>query len=148
MAVDYDPMLLGDPNYTLGVLCSEFYNRYGEETAEILMRICHQRGLALGRGLDKKGEKSFENAVRTFEAASQKTKTPAKIISLEKNKAIIQGTVCPLGLRKRGRRICEIMMTLDQGMFEEASGNKIKFKINKTMAAGDDFCEVLFEVEG
>jgi len=148
VAVDYDPMLLGDPNYTLGVLCSEFYNRYGEETAEILMRICHQRGLALGRGLDKKGEKSFENAVRTFEAASQKTKTPAKIISLEKNKAIIQGTVCPLGLRKRGRRICEIMMTLDQGMFEEASGNKIKFKINKTMAAGDDFCEVLFEVEG
>lgn len=148
MAVNYDPMLLGDTNYTLGVLCSEFYDRFGEKAAEIIMRICYQKGLALGKGLDKKGEKSFENAVKTFEAASQKTKTPAKIISLDKNRAVLQGTACPIGLKERGRRICEIMMTLDQGMFEEASGNKIKFKINKTMAAGDDFCEVLFEVEG
>lgn len=147
MAVDYDPTLLSDQNYTLGVLCSEFYNRYGEETAEILMRICHQRGLALGRGLDKKGEKSFENAIKSFVAASEKTKTPAKLVSLEKHRAVFQGNGCPLGLNDRGRMMCEMMMTLDQGIIEEASGQKVKFKVIKTLAAGDPYCEALFELD-
>jgi hypothetical protein len=40
-----------------------------------------------------------------------------------------------------------MMMTLDQGIIEEASGNKIRFKVKKTLAAGDAFCEVIFEME-
>jgi len=148
MTVDYDPTLLSDPNYTFGVLCSEFYDRVGEKAAEIIMRVCYQRGLTLGKGLGKKGEKSFEDAVELFVAASEKTKTPAQLISLEKNAAVFQGNGCPLGLKGRGRAICEMMMSLDRGIIEEASGQKVKIKVIKTMAAGDDFCEVLFEVEG
>jgi len=147
MAVDYDPTLLSDPNYALGVLCSEFYERFGEKATEIISRICYQRGLALGKGLSKKGEKSFENAIKTFVAASEKTKTPAKLIFLEKNRSIFQGNACPLGLKGRGRILCEMMMVLDQGIIEEASGHKVKFKVNQTLAAGDPYCEALFEVD-
>lgn len=148
MTVDYDPTLLSDPNYTFGVLCSEFYDRVGEKAAEIIMRVCYQRGLTLGKGLGKKGERSFEDAVKLFVAASEKTKTPAQLISLERNAAVFRGNGCPLGLKGRGRAICEMMMSLDRGIIEEASGQKVKIKVIKTIAAGDDFCEVLFEVEG
>jgi hypothetical protein len=79
-------------------------------------------------------------------AVSEKTKTPGKLISLERDKAVIHGSGCPLGLEKKGRVLCEMMMTLDQGIIEEASGKKIRFKINKTLAAEDVFCEVIFEV--
>lgn len=147
MAVDYDPTLLSDPNYTLGVLCSEVYDRFGEEAREIISRICYQRGIALGKRFLRKEEKSFENAAKAFVAVSEKTKTPGKLISLEKTRAVIEGSGCPLGLGNRGRPLCEMMMTLDQGIIEEASGNKIRFTINKTMATGDDFCAVIFEVD-
>jgi predicted hydrocarbon binding protein len=147
MAVDYDPSRFDDTDYTIGVLCSEFYELFGEKAKETISRICYQRGLALGKRLPKKKDEDFKNAIQSFMAVIEKNKIPAKIVSLEKNKAIIQGTGCPLGLGGRGRRICEIMMTLDQGIIEEASGNKIRFSINKTIAAGDDFCEVIFEVD-
>jgi predicted hydrocarbon binding protein len=148
MAVHYDPARLDDASYTLGTLCSEFYDRFGEEAREIISRICYQRGVALGKRFLKKEDKSFENAIKAFVAFSEKTKTPGQLISLEKARAVIHGAGCPLGLNERGRSLCELMMILDQGIIEEASGRKIKFQINKTLAAGDAFCEVIFEVEG
>ena len=147
MSVHYDPGSLDDVNYTLGTLCSEFYERFGEKAKEIISRICYQRGVALGKRFLRKEDKSFDNAIKAFVAVSEKTKTPGKLISLERDKAVIHGSGCPLGLKERGRSVCELMMTLDQGIIEEASGRKIKFKINKTLAAGDAFCEVIFEVE-
>jgi predicted hydrocarbon binding protein len=147
MSVHYDPGRLDDANYTLGTLCSEFYERFGDDAKEIISRICYQRGVALGRRFLRKEDKSFDNAIKAFVAVSEKTKTPGKLISLERDKAVIQGSGCPLGLEKKGRPLCEMMMTLDQGIIEEASGKKIKFKVKKTLAAGDAFCEVIFEME-
>ena len=147
MSVHYDPGRLDDANYTLGTLCSEFYEGFGEDAKEIISRICYQRGMALGKRLLKKEDKSFENAIRSFVTVSEKTKTPGKLISLERNKAVIHGFGCPLGLENKGRPFCEMMMTLDQGILEEASGKKIRFKVKKTLAAGDAFCEVIFEME-
>jgi predicted hydrocarbon binding protein len=147
MSVRYDPRRLDDANYTLGTLCCEFYERFGGDAKEIISRICYQRGVALGKRLLKKEDKSFGNAINTFVTVSEKTKTPGKLISLERDKAIIQGSGCPLGLEKKGRPLCEMMMTLDQGILEEASGKKIRFKIKKTLAAGDAFCKVIFEME-
>jgi hypothetical protein len=37
------------------------------------------------------------------------------------------------------------MMAMDQGILEEASGEKIKYTVCKTIAAGGDYCEVAFE---
>lgn len=147
MSVHYDPERLDDANYTFGALCSEFLERFGEDAKEIISRVCYQRGVALGRRLLKKEDKSFENAIKTFVMVSEKTKTPGKLISLEKDKAVLHGLGCPLGLEKKGRRLCEMMMTLDQGILEEASGKKVRFQVKKTLAAGDAFCEVIFERE-
>ena len=147
MADNYEPKKLFDVDYTLGALCSEFLEQFGEKAEKIISRICNQRGHALGKILvAKKGNKSFENAIKAFLAASEKGNAPDKLISLEKNRAVLQGTVCPLGLKGRGRKICETMMLMDQGILEEASGKKIKLTMNKTVAAGDDYCEVTFEV--
>jgi predicted hydrocarbon binding protein len=147
MAVNYNPGKLYDTDYTLGILCSEFFVQFGEKAEKIISRICHQRGLALGERLvAKQKNKSFENAIKAFVAASEKSNAPAKLISLEKKRAVLQGTVCPMGLKGRGRKICETMMAMDQGILEKASGKKIKFTVNKTVAAGDNYCDVTFEV--
>jgi len=147
MADNYESKKLYDVDYTLGALCSEFFEQFGEKAEKIISRICHQRGLALGKMLvAKQQNKSFENSIKAFVEASEKGSAPAKLISLEKNRAVLQCKVCPLGLKGRGRKICETMMPMDQGILEEASGRKIKFTMNNTVAAGDDYCEVTFEV--
>ena len=147
MTVNYDLDKLYDPNYTIGVLCSEFSEQFGTEGRKIISQICRQRGLALGKILTaKQKEKSFESAINSFVAASEKTNEPAKLVTLEENRAILQGRICPLGLKDRGRKICELMMAIDQGILEAASGREIKFRTDKSLAAGDDYCEVIFEV--
>lgn len=147
MAVSYDPDQLYDPNYTFGVICSEFLQEFGEKSNNIITRICHQRGLAIGSKFAARLEiRSFENAVNAFVAASEKSSAPAKLVFLEKGKAEIHGTFCPMGLNGRGRMICEMMMNVDRGILEEASGEQIRFTVNKTIAEGDDHCEVIFEI--
>ena len=147
MAVSYDPDQLYDPNYAFGVICSEFLQEFGEKTNNIITRICHQRGLAIGNKFAARLKvRSFENAINAFIAASEKSSAPAKLVSLEKSKAELHGTACPMGLNGRGRTICEMMMNVDRGILEKASGEHIKFTVNKTIAEGDDHCQVIFEV--
>lgn len=125
MVDNYNPKKLSDVDYTLGTFCSEFFEQVGNKAKKIISRICHQRGLALGERLVVKQEnKSFENAIKAFVAASEKSNSPTKLIYLEKNRAVLKGTICPMGLKDRGRKICETMMPMDQGMLEEALGKK------------------------
>jgi len=143
----YDAEKLYDANYTIGVICSVFLREFGEAASGIISKICYERGLALGSRLGSGiQEKSFEAAVQAFVKASESSKYPAVLSFLTNEKAILHGTKCPLGLKGRGRAICEAMMTMDQGILERASDLKLDFIVNKTIAQGDENCEVIFEV--
>jgi len=146
MDIADDPEKLIDPNYTLGVLCSKFLEHYGAGAEEIISNICYQRGLVLGVKLVPDQEKrSFETAIKAFVAASEKSKDPAKLLFLDDRKAIVQGTVCPFGLRGRGRKICEVIMTTDKGILEGASGCKIGVTVHRALAEGEEYCQVQFD---
>ena len=147
MTITYDPDKLSDLSYTLGVLSSKFIEEFGEKAEEIVSEIFHQRGLALGKGFASKlGEKSFETTVKAFIAASKKSEAPGEIISLDEKRAVVKGAGCPFTLNGRGRKVCEAIMALDQGLMGVASGCKISVTVNRTLAEGDDHCEVVFEV--
>ncbi len=144
----YDSEKLHDANYVIGVLCSEFLREYGEASKDIISRICYERGLALGKRLGAKiKDKSFETAVAAFVRASEKSESPAVLVSLSEERAVLQGSGCPLGLKGRGRPVCEAMMPMDQGILESASNVKVNFKVVKSIAGGDENCEVVFEVQ-
>ena len=148
MIVNCNPDKLYDANYFLGALCSEFLKQFGEKAESIISLFSYRRGLALGKAMAAKLEdKSFETAIKSFVAASEKSTAPAELISFEKNRAVIKGMVCPLGLNGNGREICEAMMNMDRGILEKMSGKRIKYTVNKTVAAGDDHCEVVFDVD-
>ncbi len=145
--VTYNTDRLVDFNYALAVVCSEFLSFCPAHAEEFIARLCHERGLALGELLAAKvGERSFRDAVLAFVAASEKSRAPASLVSLDTGKAVIRGTACPLGLEGRGREICEAMMFLDRGILEAASGETLRHVIVRSRAAGDEYCEVIFEV--
>ncbi|MGD2126852.1 MAG: hypothetical protein PVG99_12280, partial [Desulfobacteraceae bacterium] len=123
MAVQYELNRLRECEYTLGLLCSQFVDQFGQRAAEMISFMCHQRGLSLGKALvSRVSERNFVNAIKAFVAASEKTASPAKLISLKEKRAVLQGNVCPLGLEGRGRDVCQAVMTMDQGILEEISG--------------------------
>ncbi|MFH1351811.1 MAG: hypothetical protein ABII26_12885, partial [Pseudomonadota bacterium] len=96
MTVHYDNKKLYDANYTLGVLCSEFLEEFGERSREIIQGVCYERGLAIGKFLESRlKEISFENAVLAFVEASKKGEAPGILISLTPEKTVLQGTACP-----------------------------------------------------
>jgi hypothetical protein len=147
MIVSYNPDKLYDAGYFLGALCYEFLKQFGEKAESIISLFCYRRGLALGKVMAANLEdKTFETAIKAFVKASEKSRAPAKLISLEENRAVLNGTVCPFGLNGNGRKICEAMMNMDKGILEKVSGERIKCTVDKTIAAADNRCEVIFEV--
>ena len=107
-----------------------------------------ERGRALGKKLASRQDgPSFEHAVRAFVTASARTRTPAALVRLEARRAEVTGSACPLGLEGRGIEICRTAMTMDQGILEAASGERIRVTVLESLAAGDQGCRVVFEVE-
>jgi predicted ArsR family transcriptional regulator len=149
MSVRYDPAALSDINYAFGVLCSEFLDQSGREAEKTISRLCRQMGMAIGKQMRRAmgEETSFENAVRVFVAASEQSASPARILLLEGDRAILEGRKCPFHLKDRGREVCEAVMALDCGILETASRRKVTVTVKNTMAAGDDRCQVLFEAD-
>ena len=51
---------------------------------------------------------------------------------------------CPLGIEGTSKELCKAMMTSDREMISEALGRKVKMEIPKSVAAGDEYCEIIF----
>jgi predicted ArsR family transcriptional regulator len=143
----YDPQKLYDSQYAFGVLCSQFLDQFGQPAEETITRLCREMGQALGDRLRKTmgTDISFESAIRAFVGASRKSKSPATLVALEENRAVLDGAGCPFQLNGRGRRICETLMAIDQAILESASGRGVAFQVVKSLAQGDDHCRVIFE---
>ena len=46
-----------------------------------------------------------------------------------------------------GEEVCQAIMALDKAMLSELAGKPLRMEIRKTLAAGDEHCEIEFEVE-
>ena len=70
------------------------------------------------------------------------------VSSIIKHFLRVKGERCALGLAGAGRPICEAMMNMDIGLFEASTGEEIDLSILKTVAAGDECCDVMFALKG
>lgn len=137
---------LVDPNHAFGAICAAMMDRFGEEAETIIRALCIQRGLALGKKLASTlSNRSFRTGVEAFVAASRQSKTPAELVSLTSERAVLTGDRCPLGLEGKGLGICKALMSVDTGILQVACGQEIRVTIEKSVAKGDDHCLVVFE---
>jgi hypothetical protein len=90
MALQYEPSRLCDCESTLGLLCSQFVDHFGQPATEVISFTCHQRGLSMGKALASRvSEKNFVSGIKAFVAASERTASPADLISLEEKRAVV-----------------------------------------------------------
>jgi predicted hydrocarbon binding protein len=129
-----------------GLLIKAIYKKFGNESLPIIKEVCKKQGRALGLKIMKKLP---DNRLTTVAKAFSKSLNPKfiKVISISDQKFQIQGIKCPFGLENTSRELCEATMTIDHEYFRTAVNEKIKLKILKTVAAGDPYCDTLYELE-
>jgi len=129
-----------------GLLIKAVYKKFGVEVLPIIKDVCRIQGKSLGLKLKKKIP---NNKLSTVAKAFSKSfeQNFVKVISISDEKFQIHGTKCPFGLENTSRELCEAVMVIDYEYFRTAVSDKIKLKILKTVAAGDPYCDTVYELK-
>ena len=140
-----EEILPKNPIEAQGLLIRAFYKKFGKEALPIIKDICGKQGRALGLKIKNK---LTNNKLSTVANAFTKSFNPnsIKIISVSDEKFQIQGTRCPFGIENTSKELCEAVMNIDHEYFRTAVDDKIKLKINKTVAAGDSYCDTIYKL--
>jgi len=132
----------------LALLSRMIYEKYGDEVLPLIGEVCRKLGRAIGnqmrKNLDSFDLKSIGNA---FLEDARRRKSPVTLLELTEKRIRVKGERCGLGLAGAGRSICEAMMNMDIGIFEAATGEEIALSILKTVADGDECCDVAFALK-
>jgi predicted hydrocarbon binding protein len=144
MSKNNDEKLPNNPIEAQGLLIKGFYKKFGKEVLPIIEDVCRKQGRALGIKIAKK---LSNNKLSTVAKAFAKSFDPnsVKIISISDEKFQIQGTKCPFGLENTSRELCDATMAIDLEYFRTAVNKKVQLKILKTVAAGDSYCDTVYE---
>lgn len=140
-----DRHLPKNPIEAQGLLIKAIYERFGQEALPIIKDICARQGFSLGLKIK---DKLPDNKLSTVAAAFTKSfdQNLVKVISVSDESFHIRGTKCPFGLENTSRELCEAVMSIDREYFRAAVSEKIDLKINKTVAAGDDYCDTSYKI--
>lgn len=138
--------LPSNPIEAQGLLIKAVYKKFGEEALPIINDVCKKQGKSLGL---KVKNKLPNNDLPTVAKAFSKSfdQDFVNVISISDEKFQIHGTKCPFGLENTSRALCEAVMAIDHEYFREAVGDNIKLKILKTIAAGDPYCDTVYEIK-
>ncbi|MFX0008029.1 MAG: L-2-amino-thiazoline-4-carboxylic acid hydrolase [Promethearchaeota archaeon] len=138
--------LPSSPIEAQGLLIKAIYEKFGKEALPIIKDICKRQGKSLGLKLKKKiPNNTLSTVARVFSKSFDQNFVD--IISISDKKFQIRGTRCPFGLENTSRELCEAVMVIDHEYFREAVGDDVKLKIIKTLAAGDPFCDTIYELD-
>jgi len=130
----------------LSMMTRLFYKKYGDDTIPIIKDVWYKMGLASGERLKKQlTSYDFKSAANLFEQKrKQRGKTVTNTISdTHCHVTTPAGYICNVGLENAGRRICEAVMSVNQGQFKAICGFDVDMKITKSRAKGDDRCEFI-----
>ena len=135
-----------NPIEAQGMLIKDFYKKFGEEALPIIRENMRKQGRALGLKAHKKlGTRSLKKVAPFFTKSWDPSKV--KIIELTDRKFRIRGFGCPFGLENTSKDLCEAVMAIDHEYFKTAVNDKIRLKIISTVAADEDCCETIYELE-
>jgi len=128
----------------IGELAKELQKRYGDEPLSLLRPILREYGFHAGSRLRKNMEdKSFPDRVEAWMTPLIR-KGLAGVVEKGPEHIRITGTDCPLNLEGTNRALCEACMGIDEGVIAALGGCEVTLSIEKSLACGDECCQVLY----
>ncbi len=132
----------------LALLSQMAYQRFGDEALPLIADVCYRLGITAGERIRQNSEScNVRDVGNILVEGTRGRERPAELLEASDNRVRVKGYTCPLKLENTSRKLCEAMMSLDRGMFEGATGKKINLTISRTVAAGDEYCDVVFASE-
>jgi len=132
---------------TMGTLCKAFHEKFGDEALPIITKISEESGAKraeMMKGmLRSKDMKGISELFKMWEMMGAKF----EIVEVTEAKLHFKTPKCILGIDNTSKELCEAMMTSDTMMMNTLLGKEVKTKILKSVAAGDEYCEVIFKTQ-
>lgn len=130
----------------LSLLSIKMYEKFGEKVLPDIEEVWHKLGSSIGENMRKgMSDNGLASAGQLFIDAGRKRGAKIDTLELTDDKLHIKAYRCALGLKGRGRDLCHAVMGCDRGIFEGATGGKVRLQIEQTVAANDNCCEVIIK---
>ena len=128
----------------IGNLSKEFYNKFGDEALPIITKVSLESGAKsaemMQSMLKSKDMKSIAELFKMWEMMGMKF----EILSVSDDMLHFKTPKCVPGIENTSKALCEAMMNSDKAMVGTLLGKEVTVKIPKSMASGDEYCEVIF----
>ena len=132
----------------LGALSRAFYEKCGDEALPIITEGARKSGVGQAELMQKTMPvKGMKDIGEMFKMMGATMGMEMEIIELSDDTFHFKAPKCMLGIEGTSKGLCEAMMNSDKNMMSTLLGREVEMKIPKSVAAGDNECEVIFSTK-
>ena len=129
----------------LGALSRAFYEKCGDEALPIIAEGARKSGARQAEIMQKMMPvKSMKEIGEMLKMMGGMMGMEMEIMELSDDTLHFKGPKCMLGIQGTSKGLCEAMMNSDKSMMSTLLGREVEMKVLKSVAAGDNECEVVF----
>jgi hypothetical protein len=132
----------------MGALSKAFYEKYGKEALPIITEVASQGGVEYGKVMQQMTPAKGMKAVgELFKMMDSMVGEGMEIIELSDDAFHFKVSQCPVGIEGTSKELCEAMMTSEKKMMSIFLGQEVEMRIPKSVAAGDEKCEIIYSIK-
>ena len=132
----------------MGALSKAFYEKYGKEALPIITEVASQGGVEYGKIMQQMTPAKGMKAVgESFKMMDSMMGGGMEIIELSDDAIHFKMSQCPVGIEGTSKELCEAMMTSEKKMMSIFLGQEVEMRIPKSVAAGDEKCEIIYSIK-
>ena len=129
----------------LGAMSRAFYEKCGNEALPIIAEGARKSGARQAEIMQKMMPvKSMKDIGEMLKMMGGMMGMEMEIVELSDDTLHFKGPKCMLGIQGTSKGLCEAMMNSDKSMMSTLLGREVEMKVLKSVAAGDNECEVVF----
>lgn len=128
----------------MGALSKAFYEKYGKEALPIITEVMSKVGVESGKIMrEMMPVKGMKDVGEQFKMMGSMMEMGMETIESSDKTFHFKVSQCPFGIEGTSRELCEVLMTSDVKRVGTLLGQEVEVKVLKTVAAGDEECEVI-----
>jgi len=129
----------------MGDTCAAFYKKYGKDAVSIVSAVSGKYGKPMAKLVQKMMPvKSMKDVGEMYKMMFGMIGEKFDVLKVSDDALHFKVSSCPMCIQGTSKELCEAVMQTDKRMVGALVGHPINIEVNKSVAAGDDYCDVIF----
>jgi predicted hydrocarbon binding protein len=129
----------------IGDLSSAFYKKYGKDALSTISAVSAKYGDPQAKLVQQMMPiKSMKDVAEMYKMMFGMIGEKFETVKVSDDALHFKVSTCPVCIQGTSKELCEAIMQMDKKMVGTLLGHKIDIDIQKSVAAGDKYCEVTF----